>query len=153
MTPLYNSSRDNQRLSPDGASPSPDGVGRFSPEADPTWWTSDLAPAPLRVSRPPSEEHRPYSSDSGTYRSFHHPDHTGTNALGHERTKSGDSDKGSTKSYASFSYPGRLKTGLVRTESGRETYAPDGVGSDEEVEVGKRNSEGSRKARDAGRAF
>lgn len=42
------------RISSDGTSPQK-GVGRFSTETDPAWCTSDLAPVPLRISRPPSE--------------------------------------------------------------------------------------------------
>jgi hypothetical protein len=137
--------------------PSPDEhpttVGRFSPQADPSWWDSDLAPAPLRVSRPPSEEIRPYSSDSNGHRAFHHPDYIDPNEARRPSTKDSNSSM-------DFSYPGRLRAdGIRRTESGNETYWPDGVELEEEIEsrragMGSRSSRGSvRMARDAGRAF
>jgi hypothetical protein len=133
---------------------SPDPLGRFSPEADPTWWDSDLAPAPLRVSRPPSEERRPYSSES---RASQHKQ-----GSRHRHSASGDSDRS-----ANFSLPVRPRsgsggTGIRRTESGGETYFADGVSpGDEEGEdvLGRRDGRswgrggGSGRARDAGRAF
>jgi len=137
------------------------GVARFSPDADPTWWSSDLAPRPLRVSRPPSEEIRPYSSDSATHRAFHHPDHVdqdpyrrSSNASNERagasisRPKTSDS----TGSHLSFSYPGRLRSdGLRRTESRNETYLPDGT---EDVDrPGLRNRGSDWEARGAGRAY
>lgn len=105
-----------------------------------------LFPEPLRVSRPPSEEYRPYSSDSNTHRASHRP--------GHERPGTSDSET------LSFSYPGRLKAnGLRRTESGRETYFPDGV-EERRTGVNRGTSGGSQysgrsgmAARDAGRAY
>jgi hypothetical protein len=113
-----------------------------------------LFPEPLRVSRPPSEEYRPYSSDSNTHRAFHHPNI--------ERPRTSERPRTTESEALSFSYPGRLKAdGLRRTESGRDTYWPDGV----EVEnsrrgVSRRTSGGSgvsgrsgMAARDAGRAY
>jgi hypothetical protein len=113
-----------------------DDTTRFSPDPNPSWWTSDLAPQPLRVSRPPSEEHRPYTAESE----------------GHKR-------KGSEDSYVSFSYPGRVRSasrgvgdGIKRTESGGETYWPDGVEETERRAVSRAGSARSV-AREAGRAY
>jgi hypothetical protein len=128
---------------------------RIDPEADLTWWDSDLAPTPLRVSRPPSEEHRPYSSDSTTHRAFHHPDYVAA-SNNHARLDRPHTPESET---LSFSYPGRLREdGIHRTESGNETYWPDGVEPDE-VERSRAQLESSgsaasrRRARNAGRAY
>jgi hypothetical protein len=129
---------------------------RITPEADPTWWDSDLAPTPLRVSRPPSEEHRPYSSDSTTHRAFHHPDYVAPSShhVQQDRPRTPESET------LSFSYPGRLRAdGIHRTESGTETYWPDGLETDEELERSRAQLESSgsaasrRRARNAGRAY
>ena len=145
--------RSMQAMSPSLPTDSPDGgIGRFSPDADPSWWTSDMAPQPLRVSRPPSEEHRPYSSESTRHRSFHHPDHVEANTHGRHGS---NASVGSNKSYVSFSYPGRLRSdGIRRTESDGETYWPDGIPDESERRpgVGSRRSSAGQ-ARDAGRAF
>ena len=181
------------RISPEGTSPQ-NGVGRFSPEADPEWWTSDLAPAPLRVSRPPSEidEHEPsvqnhdtasvpfrhrssdatqtHISASGSTHALNYPDYLDQDddedcapVVPRNRSQTSlnrrpsDSDK---KSFKSFSRPARPKGGVKRTESGNETYYPDGVNPEvEDIGVGNKrhsgNSGTSRRytARDAGRAF
>jgi hypothetical protein len=133
-----------------------------SPEGDDFYEDPALAPAPLRISRPPSGEHRPYTSDSGTHRAFHHPDYVTHPAEINEpeRPSISSSDGNSAMS---FSYPGRLRSdGIKRTESGKEaTYWPDGVEGEEvdwdavRGEMGSRQSTGSKRAtaRGAGRAY
>lgn len=101
----------------------------FFPSADPTWRDTHLAPAPLRVSRPPSEEYRPISSDSTTLRAFHRPDDSAPLGREEQRPRTADSQA------LSFSYPGRLR---------RTSSAADDEGS-------RRSS--ARLAREAGRAF
>jgi hypothetical protein len=146
----------------------------LTPDPDSTWFQSELAPAPLRISNPPSEHNRPYSSDSTTHRAFHHPDHVvhPADRPEHSRRTSAGTNRSrshsvqaedypplerptTSESYVSFSYPGRLKSdGIKRTESGGETYWPDGIENEEEKR--KRSSRGSDRsmlARDAGRAY
>jgi hypothetical protein len=134
-----------------------------SPEGDDLYDDIALAPAPLRISRPPSGEHRPYTSESSTHRAFHHPDYvTHPAELNEPERPSISSSDGN--SVMSFSYPGRLRSdGIRRTESGREvTYWPDGIEQAEEVDwdairggMGSRESTSSRRAtaRGAGRAY
>jgi hypothetical protein len=123
-----------------------------------------LAPAPLRISRPPSGEHRPYTSDSGTHRAFHHPDYVTHPAEVGDYERPSVSSSDSDDQVLTFSYPGRLRSdGIRRTQSGREiTYWPDGIEQNQDVdwdtrreEVGSRGSNTSRRAmaRDAGRAY
>lgn len=112
-----------------------------------------LFPEPLRVSRPPSEEYRPYSSDSSRHQAFHHPSY--------ERQSTSERPRTTESETLSFSYPGRLKAdGLRRTESGRETYWPDGVREENRMGASRRASGGSAMsgksgmaARGAGRAY
>lgn len=123
------------------------GIGRFSPDADPTWWTSDMAPQPLRVSRPPSAEHRPYGLESDNPHASELRD-----ASAHQRHGS-NASVGSNRSFVSFSYPGRLRSdGIGRTESVGESGYQDGVEDGERPTGGSRRSSVG-KARDAGRAF
>lgn len=109
-----------------------------------TYHNSSLAPAPLRISRPPSVEIRPYSSDTTSLRALHHPDVDA-------RPRTRDS-----RESLDLSYPGRLRAdGLRRTESGTDTYWPSGE-ADEDVDarregLGSRGSRGV--ARGAGRAY
>jgi hypothetical protein len=75
-------------------------IGRLSPEADPTWWTSDLAPAPLRISRPNSmaePELQPDHDDAAVV----------PNVRRHRsRSRPTTADSSGRASYASFSYLG-----------------------------------------------
>jgi hypothetical protein len=147
------------------ASPSPD-MNDFDDDYDDDDDDAILAPAPLRISRPPSGEHRPYTSDSTTHRSFHHPNYVAqpieVDAV--ERPSLSSSEGGEI--IMSFSYPGRLRSdGIRRTLSGREvTYWPDGIEQGDELdwregrcEVESRASTSSRlarmQARGAGRAY
>jgi hypothetical protein len=115
----------------------------LTPDSDPAWYTSDLAPTALRVSNPPSERNRPYSSDSATHRGFHYPDHA---------AQPTDSDAYPALQRPSVDYPGRL--GIRRMENGGETYWADGVeGIEEGRQRGSRGSDISREARGAGRAY
>jgi hypothetical protein len=99
-----------------------------------------LVPTPAHYSNPPSERNRPYSSDSATHRAFHYPDHVGQQVVTDEDAR------------PSVEYPGRLDT--KRTESGEETYWPDGMERQEESRPRRsRGSDKARSARDAGRAY
>ncbi|KAJ4326259.1 hypothetical protein N0V94_000206 [Neodidymelliopsis sp. IMI 364377] len=150
-----------------------------APAPAPAWYTPDPAlplpsvPAPSSRrssisppsphSRPPSRgrqgRSRPVTAE--TQRSFFTPDDESEH---HALTVD---SRVETDSLSSFHYPGRLDTdtrrGVTRTQSGRETYLPDGLVEqlrDGSVErsVERRMSSGSvdgRRfaARDAGRAF
>jgi hypothetical protein len=115
----------------------------LTPESDPAWYTSEFAPTALRISNPPSERNRPYSSDSATHRAFHYPDRA---------AQSAESVAYPALQRPSDDYPGRL--GIRRTESGGETYWPDGIeGIEEGRKRASRGSVRSREARDAGKAY
>ncbi|KAH4178021.1 hypothetical protein HBI26_080170 [Parastagonospora nodorum] len=111
--------------------------GDQSLDDDPIYHEASLGPASLRISRPPSGEVRPYSSDTTSHRAFHHP-----GVDGRPRTRD-------SKESLDSGYPGRLRADEIGpTESGTE--ADEDVDARRE-ELGSRGSRGV--ARAAGRAF
>lgn len=114
-----------------------------------------LAPAPLRISRPPSQEHRsrPPSQE-------HRPRTANSTASQRHRTihavpltpeRSSERPRTGESGALSFSYPGRTRSNrLMRMESGDETY---GVESEDEVRRGLGSRGSERVARGSGRAY